>query len=74
MLIMANAAIPMLSYEDAGRAADWLSEAFGFEQSDRFEDEGVVSHVTLTLGAAMVRAAHRTESSTRPWAATGKRS
>ena len=54
MLIMANAAIPMLSYEDAGRAADWLSDAFGFDQSDRFEDEGVVTHVTLTLGEAMV--------------------
>jgi uncharacterized glyoxalase superfamily protein PhnB len=49
-----NTAIPMLSYEDAGRAADWLSEAFGFEQSDRFEDDGVVTHVTLTLGDAMV--------------------
>lgn len=44
----------MLSYEDAGRAADWLSKAFGFEQSDRFEDAGVVTHVTLTLGDAMV--------------------
>jgi PhnB protein len=44
----------MLSYEDAGSAADWLSEAFGFEQSDRFEDGGVVTHVTLTLGDAMV--------------------
>jgi uncharacterized glyoxalase superfamily protein PhnB len=44
----------MLSYEDAGRAADWLSEAFGFEQSERFENEGVVTHVTLTLGDAMV--------------------
>jgi uncharacterized glyoxalase superfamily protein PhnB len=44
----------MLSYEDAGRAADWLSEAFGFEQSEQFEDSGVVTHVTLTLGDAMV--------------------
>ena len=44
----------MVSYEDAGRAADWLTEAFGFEQSERFEDEGVVTHVTLTLGDAMV--------------------
>jgi PhnB protein len=49
-----NTAIAMLSYEDAGRAADWLSEAFGFEQSERFEDGGVVTHVTLTLGDAMV--------------------
>jgi uncharacterized glyoxalase superfamily protein PhnB len=49
-----NTAIPMLSYEDAGRAADWLSDAFGFEQSDRFEEGGVVTHVTLTLGGAVV--------------------
>jgi uncharacterized glyoxalase superfamily protein PhnB len=44
----------MLSYEDVGRAVDWLSEAFGFDQSDRFEDGGVVTHVTLTLGDAVV--------------------
>jgi PhnB protein len=48
-------AIPMLSYEDAGRAADWISEAFGFEQRDRFEDPGgTVTHVTLVRDGAVV--------------------
>jgi uncharacterized glyoxalase superfamily protein PhnB len=52
--IMANAAIPMISYEDVGAAAaDWLSQAFGFEQSDHYDHEGVVTHVMLTLGDAV---------------------
>jgi len=25
--------IPMLSYEDVGRAADWIAQAFGFEET-----------------------------------------
>jgi uncharacterized glyoxalase superfamily protein PhnB len=46
---------PMLSYEDAGRAADWLSEAFGFEERERFADEdGTVTHVTMVLDGAVV--------------------
>jgi uncharacterized glyoxalase superfamily protein PhnB len=53
-LMSTNAAIPMISYEDAGAAADWLSTAFGFEQLERFEDDGVVTHVTLRLGDAVV--------------------
>jgi hypothetical protein len=36
--------IPMLSYEDAGRAADWISKAFGFEEAERFEHEGTGLH------------------------------
>ncbi len=46
--------IPMLSYEDVGAAADWLVEAFGFEESERYEHEGVVTHVTLLLGDGVV--------------------
>lgn len=47
--------IPMLSYEDVGAAADWIAEAFGFEELDRFaEDDGTVTHVTLVLDEAMV--------------------
>jgi uncharacterized glyoxalase superfamily protein PhnB len=42
--------VPMLSYEDVGRAADWISRAFGFEEIERFEDERTVTHVTLKLG------------------------
>ena len=46
--------VPMLSYEDAGRAADWIVEAFGFEEVERYEDERTVTHVTLRLGEGIV--------------------
>jgi PhnB protein len=47
--------IPMLSYEDVGRAADWISEAFGFKERERFaDDDGTVTHVTMVLDGAMV--------------------
>ncbi len=43
---LAQRVIPMLSYEDAGRAADWIAEAFGFRETGRWADEeGTVSHV-----------------------------
>lgn len=46
---------PMLSYEDVGLAADWISEAFAFEERERFaEDDGTVSHVTMVLDGAVV--------------------
>ena len=41
--------VPMLSYEDCAAAADWLVRAFGFEEVERFDDEGEVTHVTLRL-------------------------
>ena len=42
--------IPMLSYEDCGRAADWIAETFGFEETGRWaDDEGRVRHVTMEL-------------------------
>jgi uncharacterized glyoxalase superfamily protein PhnB len=42
--------IPMLSYEDVGRAADWISNAFGFEETGRWsDDDGRVTHVTMEL-------------------------
>jgi uncharacterized glyoxalase superfamily protein PhnB len=46
--------VPMLSYEDVGRAADWIVEAFGFEEIERYEDERTVTHVTLKLGDGTV--------------------
>jgi PhnB protein len=46
---------PMLSYEDVGRAADWLTKAFGFEERERYADEeGTVTHVTLALDDELV--------------------
>ncbi|HET8873083.1 MAG TPA: VOC family protein [Gaiellaceae bacterium] len=46
--------VPMLSYEDAGRAADWICRSFGFEEVERFGDERTVTHVTLKLGEGIV--------------------
>jgi uncharacterized glyoxalase superfamily protein PhnB len=40
--------IPMLAYEDAGRAADWICHAFGFHEIQRYADEtGTVTDVVL---------------------------
>ena len=42
--------IPMLSYEDVGRSADWIAEAFGFRETGRWaDDDGTVSHVNMEL-------------------------
>ena len=46
--------VPMLSYEDCATAADWLSSAFGFEELERFEDGGEVTHVTMRAGTGRV--------------------
>jgi uncharacterized glyoxalase superfamily protein PhnB len=51
---MKQRVIPMLSYEDVGAAAEWLSAAFGFEEVERFDSEGRVTHVTLTLDDGVV--------------------
>ncbi len=47
-----QATVPMLTYEDAGAAADWLCRAFGFRESgERFSDEqGRVTHAELSFG------------------------
>jgi uncharacterized glyoxalase superfamily protein PhnB len=44
--------VPMLTYEDAGAAADWLCRVFGFrETGERYmDDEGRVTHVELAFG------------------------
>lgn len=36
----AQRVIPMLAYEDAGRAAEWICHAFGFREVQRFADRG----------------------------------
>ena len=36
--------IPMLAYEDASRAADWICKVFGFREAERFHD-GVVVYI-----------------------------
>jgi uncharacterized glyoxalase superfamily protein PhnB len=54
---MAQRIIPMLAYEDAAAAIDWLSKAFGFAEnaSERHTDEhGVVTHAELERDGAIV--------------------
>ena len=51
----ASAVIPMLSYEDPARAADWVAEAFGFRETGRWADaDGRVTHVNMELGGAVI--------------------
>ena len=40
--------IPMLSYEDVARAADWITDVFGFHETGRWTDaDGRVTHVNM---------------------------
>lgn len=54
---MAQRIVPMIAYEDAAAAIDWLREAFGFTErvAHRYTDEnGVVGHAELELGGEIV--------------------
>jgi uncharacterized glyoxalase superfamily protein PhnB len=46
--------IPMLSYEDCAAAAEWLVDGFGFEEVERVDEDGEVTHVTLRAGNGVV--------------------
>jgi len=50
--------VPFLGYEDCGAAADWLVRAFGCEELERFDEGGVVTHVTLRCGGGLVFLGH----------------
>ena len=48
---MAQTITPYLLYEDCATMLDWLAEAFGFEETLRYEDEtGNVTHAEMSLG------------------------
>ena len=49
---MAQTVVPMLAYEDAAAAIDWLEQAFGFRENrgERYEEEGRVTHAELDVG------------------------
>ncbi|HEY3070238.1 MAG TPA: VOC family protein [Gaiellaceae bacterium] len=53
---MEQRAVPFISYENVGAAADWLGEAFGFqERGERYTDpDGTVTHAELALDGAVV--------------------
>ena len=44
----------MVSYEDCAAAADWLVRTFGFEEEERIEESGEVTHVTLRAGDGVI--------------------
>src|SRR5262245_51316637 len=49
---MTQRIVPMIAYEDAAAAIEWLTEAFGFRErvDQRFTDEqGTVTHAELEL-------------------------
>ena len=49
------AVIPMLAYEDGAAAIDWLVEAFGFEERERWaDDDGTIVHAELATGGGTV--------------------
>jgi uncharacterized glyoxalase superfamily protein PhnB len=50
--------IPFLGYEDCAAAADWLVRAFGFEEIERFDEDGIVTHVSLRCGDGLVFLGH----------------
>jgi uncharacterized glyoxalase superfamily protein PhnB len=49
-----QAVVPMLSYEDAAAAIEFLSRAFGFLERTRVESGGRIGHAELTLGDGLV--------------------
>jgi uncharacterized glyoxalase superfamily protein PhnB len=53
---MAQRVVPMIAYEDAGAAADWLCEAFGFsERGKRYVmEDGTIGHAELELDGAVL--------------------
>jgi uncharacterized glyoxalase superfamily protein PhnB len=46
--------VPILIYEDAGKAIEWLCGAFGFTERLRFERDNVVSHAQLVVADAAI--------------------
>lgn len=46
--------VPFLAYEDLATASEWLGRAFGFEEVERFEEDGEVGHVTLRHGDGLI--------------------
>jgi uncharacterized glyoxalase superfamily protein PhnB len=53
---MAQRIVPMIAYEDAAAAIDWLCETFGFtEHGQRYVmEDGTIGHAELQLGDDIV--------------------
>ena len=46
--------VPVLVYEDVGKAIDWLRGAFGFRERLRAERDGKVIHAQLSVGEGAI--------------------
>src|SRR6188472_2053792 len=54
---MTQRIVPMIAYEDAAAAIDWLTQAFGFREREgqRYtSDDGTVTHAELERDGAVV--------------------
>ena len=51
---MTQTVIPYLLYEDAAGALDFLSKAFGFQETFRSEDGDRIAHAEMTLGEGRI--------------------
>jgi PhnB protein len=49
---VAQTVVPMVAYEDAAAAIDWLTRAFGFREDadERYTEDGRVTHAELDVG------------------------
>jgi PhnB protein len=65
--VSAARAIPMIAYEDASSAAEWLARAFGFRELERFNDErGVPTDIVMDLEGAEVIVGHPSDAYVSP--------
>ena len=47
--------VPMLAYADGSAAMDWLSDAFGFEERERWiDDHGALSHGEMATDHGLI--------------------
>jgi uncharacterized glyoxalase superfamily protein PhnB len=52
---MSQNSFPALRYRDAGRALEWLKQAFGAEEKAVYRnDDGAIQHAELRLGSGIV--------------------
>ena len=53
---MGQTVVPMVAYEDAAAAIEWLGRAFGFREDpdERYTENGRVTHAQLDVGDGSV--------------------
>ena len=54
MPAQAQSIFPMLAYEDGAAAIEWLTNAFGFSERMRVEENGTIGHAELELNGGVV--------------------